>query len=158
TRGHHHSAGTLVAVNVAFARAQLWALSVARRADGRLSGAVIHDPARLRPWRLLSPARVERLARARDRCPHANSLSLLAAYPCSAPRGVWQSRPPWIWRRRYSHGAGISRSLTLSALALSPVPASGGVVRRCACISVLAGATRADRPDARRMATVAEHQ
>src|SRR5262249_48742703 len=46
---------------------------------------------------------------------------------------------------------------TLSALALSPVPASGGVVRRCACIPVLAGATRADRPDARRMAAVAEH-
>ena len=40
----------------------------------RISGALVHDPARLRPWVVLSPSVGERPGRPRDRRVHADAL------------------------------------------------------------------------------------
>ena len=87
----------------------LLAFAAARRAGRGLPGAAVHDPARLRPRRLLPPPPRQRLGRPRHRRVDADALRFLAPHPRAASRHVGQSRSPRHRRHRYADGARISR-------------------------------------------------
>jgi len=59
---------------VAFTAHRLRPLFIAGRSCLGISGALVHDPALLRPWIVLSPSIGERLGRPRDRRVHSHAL------------------------------------------------------------------------------------
>ena len=99
----------VVGADLGRARCRLLAVAAARGAGRGLPGAAVHDPARLRPRRLLPPPPGQRLGRPRHRRADADALRLLAPHPRAASRHVGQSRSPRLRRHRYADGARISR-------------------------------------------------
>ena len=108
-RHHARAAGGAVGADLGRARRRLLAVAAARGAGRGLPGAAVHDPARLRPRRLLPPSPGQRLGRPRDRRADADALRFLAPHPRAASRHVRQSRSPRLRRHRYADGARISR-------------------------------------------------
>ena len=99
----------------------------------------------------------QRLGRPRHRRADADALRLLAPHPCHPPRHLRQSRPARHRRHRHADGARISGAVAVGPAALSPLPPSAGDVRHRPGLSVHAAAPAAGRPDARRLAAVAQH-
>ena len=94
------------------------------RTRRRLSGAALHDPARLRTRLVLPPAAGQRLDRPRHRGADADALRPLAAQPCGASRQLGRAhhaaaehrlRPPYTVGRSATANDFISAAARLAA-------------------------------------------
>src|SRR3546814_10178360 len=114
------------------------ALPAALPARRGIAHAALHDPARLRPRRLLPPPPRQRLGRARDRRADADSLRRLAPRPCHAPCRRRQPGPQRHRRHRHPYDRRIPRPLVLGPPALQPLTPTTGDVRHMPRLYILA--------------------
>ena len=128
----------------------LLVVSRPRPAGRRISGAGLHDPARLRPRRLLPHPRYQRLGRPCVRRADDDALRLLEADALRPSCLLGQSRPSRHRRHRHLDGARILGSRMAKSAALPAVSASDRHVRTGPHLSVPVAAPRSDRPHARR--------
>src|SRR3546814_17465635 len=98
------------------------ALPAALPARRGIAHAALHDPARVRPRRLLPPPPRQRLGRPRDRRADADSLRRLAPRPCHAPCRRRQPGPPRHRRNRHPSDRRIPPPLVLGPHELPPLP------------------------------------
>ena len=81
---NNRSSHSALAVDVVVAPPRLRALSAAVRSCRSLSCPSVYDPARLRPWLILSPSTVERLGRPRDRRDYADASMTSGGAPTAS--------------------------------------------------------------------------
>ena len=111
---------------------------------------VFHDPARLRPRRLLPHPRDQRLGRPCVRRADDDALRLLEADARRPSCLLGQSRPSRHRRHRHVDGARIPGSRLAKSAALPAVSASDRHVRTGPHLYVPVATPRSGRPDARR--------